>query len=240
MKKSLHTEIFELHHHAFAAWCRYRRNRAAAPALLTIDHHTDNVTAFHHWATGNESRRKERVAAFDFRNDDDVETAIRDLRHDEQLDLAIECGVISSGAILAHARPAEVHLSSGISSGIEVAAARDWPPLLTLLNDGDVFRPFADSVLEDAYLAPLLAEIGFIPEENPGFILDLDFDAFLTRRALKPVHRDTLTRLLHAAGLITISFEREWQRILRLDRDFTAEEQLDAWEKLTGKITSRG
>lgn len=239
MRKSLHTEIFELHHHAFAAWCRYRRNRAAAPALLTIDHHTDNVTAFHHWATGNESLRKERVAAFDFRNDDDVETAIRDLRHDEQLDLAIECGVISSGTILAHAQAGESPVS-GTSPRIRVVTGRDWPPLMTLLNDGTIFRPLADMVLEDAYLAPLLAEIGFIPEENPGFILDLDFDAFLTRRALKPVHRDTLTRLLHAAGLITISFERDWQRILRLDRDFTAEEQLDAWEKLTGEITSRG
>ncbi len=234
-----HTEIFELHHHALAAWCRYRRKCPAAPALLTIDHHTDNVTALHHWANGNEHRRKERLAAFDFRNDDVVETAIRDLRHDEQLDLAIECGVISSGAILAHAK-SEESAQPGISSGIEVATARDWPPLLTLLNDDDLFRSFADSVLEDAYLAPLLAEIGFIPEENPGFILDLDFDAFLTRRALKPVHRDTLARLLRAAGLITISLERDWQRILRLDRDFTAEEQLDAWEKLTGEITSRG
>ncbi len=224
------TEVFELHHHALAAWCRYRRGSSGAAALLTLDHHTDNLPAFGR-AAADETERRKWIGEFDFRSDASIEIALARLRHDEHIDLALHAGVISRSVIFAHALPEE-----NPENAICTLAPGTWPPLQTLLNDAACFRRCADTVLEDDCLAPLLERAGFMPEENSGFILDLDFDGFLTRRSLMPEKRSCLKRLLCCAGLVTISLERDWHRLLRLDCNWESADQLAAWEKLSAEL----
>ncbi len=203
-------EIFEEHHEVLRAWSRYRRTLDFAPWVVTIDHHTDTLPAFGRAAGGDESLRRQLIAAFDWRDDASVERALAaGLRHDEHLDLALRSGLTAGNVILAHYNTATL-----AHPMMRVAADSTWPPIEVLLNDPERFRPYADQVLERDFLAARLAEAEFNPVDHPGFILDLDLDAFLTRRSLHPVDASLFQALKHSAGLITIAREPLWCHLL--------------------------
>ncbi len=210
-------EVYELHHHALEGWCRYRRERGAAPVLLSFDHHTDTRPAFHA-AAGSESERKAWVDAFDYRDDASIRLAISRLRHDEQFDLALRSGVVSRVALVTHFTGDGEH-----APGIDLASDRSWPPLNQLLNEPETFRPLARGVLEKEWLGERLREARFAPESSPLFIFDLDLDYLLTCDAALPEDGSLFRDLLQRAGCVTVSRERDWLRLLALDREVTPE-----------------
>ena len=219
--------VVEEHHHALAEWARYRRGCAEAPALLTFDHHTDTLPAFGRFAA-DEAERRRLAAAFDYRDDASVEAALARLRHDEHIDLALRGGVVSRAVIIAHAD----HPGCA-NEKIRVACDRSWPDMQSLLNDPARFEPLARRVFESDFLAARLAEAEFTPE--PGFLFDLDLDYLLTAEALNPKDGRLLRHLLNTAGLVTISLERDWVRLLRLSPTLTPSLLLSLFQEVWGK-----
>ncbi len=212
------------HHEALEEWARYRRTREEAPSLLTFDHHTDTLPAFGR-AAADEATRLRMVRAFDFRSESSVAEALALLRHDEQIDLALRGGVVSRSVIVAHAD----HPGCA-NERIRVVCDRSWPDLQILLNDPEQFRPLAERVFESAFLRDRLAEAEFVPEA--GFIFDLDLDYLLVGRALVPEDGELLRNLLGRAGLVTVSLEAEWVKLLRIDPGVSAESLLATFREL--------
>ncbi|MBQ9775147.1 MAG: UPF0489 family protein [Lentisphaeria bacterium] len=206
-------KIVEQHHQVLEFWAAYRRQLDHAPAALTLDHHTDTLPAFGRAAADEETRQK-WIAGVDFRKAQTVTEALRVLRHDEHLDLALRSGMISRSVVIAH------YDNPGCANDKIQVVAPDWPDLTELLNAPERFRPLASSVLEDCFLEPLLCKADFVPEENPGFILDIDMDYVLTGDVFLPERASVFRRLLRLAGLITVSREDIWLRLLRIDPDW--------------------
>jgi hypothetical protein len=219
--------VVEEHHHALAEWARHRRSCAGAPALLTFDHHTDTLPAFGRVAA-DETERRRLVAAFDYRDDASVEAALARLRHDEHIDLALRGGVVGRAVIVAHAD----HPGCA-NEKIRVVCDRSWPEMQLLLNDPARFEPLARRVFESDFLEARLAEAGFTPE--PGFLFDLDLDYLLTPEALKPKDGRLLRHLLGIAGLVTVSMERDWVRLLRLSPGLASDFLLASFEEIAGR-----
>ncbi len=213
------------HHHALREWARHRRTVDVPPTLLTFDHHTDTLPAFGRAARSEEERR-EWIAAFDYHSDASVDAALALLRHDEHIDLALRAGVVSRAVIIAHADH-----SGCANPAIQVCADASWPEMQLLLNDPSLFRPLADSFLTSSFLESRLKEAEYEPE--PGFIFDLDCDAILTEKALHPPDSNCLKELLKSAGLITISHEEDWLKLLKLDSQLTCNKIVDAIRHLT-------
>ena len=198
-------------------------------AALTLDHHTDTLPAFGRAAADEETRQK-WIAGVDFRKAQTVTEALRVLRHDEHLDLALRSGMISRSVVIAH------YDNPGCANDKIQVVAPDWPELTLLLNDPDRFRPLASAVLEDAFLAPLLEKAAFVPEENSGFILDIDMDYALANDVFSPEKSTVFQRLLRCAGLITISREEVWLRLLRIDPDWDFSKAEAAFRRLCADI----
>lgn len=205
-------EIFNLHHQVLTAWSKYRTTLAAPPVVVTFDHHTDTLPAFSR-GSANERERLEWIAAVDFRKLATIRSAISRLSHDEHLDLAVKSGIVSQSIVVAHCD------NPGCADPrIQVVTDTSWPDMNFLLNHAECFRPLADQVFEEEWLEARFKSAGFVPEEHPGFIFDLDLDYILTDKALHPDHPDLLHRLLANAGLITISRENDWLSLLRIDQ----------------------
>lgn len=196
--------VVEQHHEVLTAWARLRRRLDAPPAVLTLDHHTDVLPAFGRFAEGDEAIRQREIAAFDYRSDESVEAALTRLRHDEHIDLALRGDVIASCRIVAHE-----NFTEPAHPAMSVYVAPDWPDGMTMLNDAAAFRPYADRMLESDFLRR--AEFS-----APRWILDIDLDCLLTRRAAQPVDADYFCMLWMQSELVTISLERDWVRLLRL------------------------
>ena len=75
-----------------------------APHVLTLDHHTDTLRAFTHYDETHPAPHERKI---DRTDGGALRAAIRDLRHDEQFDFAVENGIISSAAIFSHVNWAE-------------------------------------------------------------------------------------------------------------------------------------
>ena len=216
------TITVDQHHHVLEAWAAYRRELSFAPAALTLDHHTDTLPAFGRTAA-DEADRQKRITATDYRNPETVTAALTALRHDEHLDLALLSGMISRSIVIAH------YDNPGCANRNIQVVAPEWPELTELLNSPEKFRPLASSVLEDDFLEPLLEQAAFVPEENPGFILDIDLDYALTNEVFSPQKSTVFRRLLQHAGLVTLSREDIWLKLLRVDADWDADKALNAF-----------
>ena len=188
-----------LHHEALTHWAAYRRTRADAPELLTLDFHTDVL---------NGSRRG--VPAPDpevWRDPEAVAAAVKTLRHDEQIDWALRGGIVRRATVIA--------LASGGAPehpALTVRRPPGLPELPEMLNAGEEFRAAAGSVLSDDFLRPVLPD----GEPEAGFILDLDCDCVLCARALAPEKHALLDGLIRRAGLVTLAREDDWVRLLKL------------------------
>jgi hypothetical protein len=82
--------VFVSHNEAFAAWAEIKRQHEADLNLLTLDHHTDTLLGF-----GRSTFRPnleehlvviaDHAAQVDWRNNDHVAQAVKDLWNDEQI-----------------------------------------------------------------------------------------------------------------------------------------------------------
>ena len=193
--------VFDLHHEVLAAWERFSRESGAIPEVLTLDFHTDVLNC----------------AGRGIGSPADAAAAVEVLHHDEHFDWALRKKIISKAVILSLS-PCSV---APEHPELEVRRREMLPEMDVMLNDPENFRPLADMVLDDRFLAPLLAD-GF---PHGSFILDIDCDFFLTEKSLEPEHHEVIDSLAQRAGLITFSRENDWVKILKLPG-----------EKITGEI----
>ena len=196
--KNIHVTPF--HHEVLNFWAAWRRGHGeTVPAVLCLDHHTDVVRAFRDDAAA--------VGQGVWRSPEIVEDAVSRLRHDEHFDWAVRSGLVREVFIASHTRatvPAD--------DALHVLCDPRWPDENEFLRDQELCRPLADSVLESDYL---FRQFGAIGRYEP-FILDIDCDYILTRRALFPGNAAYFDALLRRAELVTLSLESDWVRLLKL------------------------
>ena len=189
-----------LHHEALTHWAAYRRTCADAPELLTLDFHTDVLSCL---------RRGVPAPPHGvWRDEAAVAAAVKQLRHDEQIDWALR-GVLISRAVAAALSPASVPPEH---PALTVRRFPGMPDPERILNDPEGFRDLAERVLTDEMLSSVLPAGGMAS----GFVLDIDCDLILCRRALEPAAHAVLDDLFRRAGLVSISREVDWVRLLKL------------------------
>lgn len=178
----------EDHHHVLIPWMQERQVLSVAPYVITLDHHTDVLTAFHHYDEVNSQPHAISV---------DPESAIADLRHDEHFDFAIKNNIISGAAIIPHG-----NFTNNVNPAIRV-----------LHEHGKESDP-ADFalILESAFLKKKLKTLPGSP-----YLLDIDLDVFKGEKSITPDDPDFFFQLIRNAEAITISRERDWVRLLNLD-----------------------
>ena len=182
-----------LHHHALLPWAELRRTLAVAPQVITLDFHTDTLSALSRGITAESGS---------WQNDDILRETVMQLHHDEHFDWALRTGLISRADIIAvspqvgeYGHPAmQVH-----------ALAPELTPD-TVLQSPEKIRHLADNALD------LLPEIPV----NMPYILDVDCDFFLTEQALHIRQDSRFAGWVRHAAMITISTENDWVKLLRL------------------------
>lgn len=178
----------EDHHHVLIPWMQERQKLAAPPHVITLDHHTDVLTAFHHYDEVNSQPHAVAV---------DPESAIADLRHDEHFDFAIKNGIISSADIIPHG-----NFTENVNPAIRV-----------LHEHGKETDPAEFvRVLESDFLRRKLETI-----PQPPYLLDIDLDVFKGEKSIAPDDPEMFFELIRGAEAVTISRERDWVRLLNLD-----------------------
>ena len=209
--------IVENHHEVLPFWAAYRRTHEEAPAVLTIDHHTDVVRAFR-----DETRLVPQKAWCD---ENTVQQAVSELKHDEHFDWAIQCGAIREAYIASH-----TCATTPANDALHICCDPAWPDENVFFQAPETYRELADSVLESDYLFRQFGEIG----RYGKFIFDIDCDYILTEKALSPADGSYLKMLLDRAEIVTISLERDWVRLLKFRGENITAEQIA--EKITGLI----
>lgn len=126
--------VVDDHHKALAAWALIRRPLAAAPNLITLDHHTDTHDAFLRYGYWEHEKKRvpdadafraQLVAQIDYASDPAIEAAIANLKYDEHINAA------TMSRILGKAFCIQLSDRGGYQS-IEEAEASElrnqWPP----------------------------------------------------------------------------------------------------------------
>ena len=199
--------VSDYHHEVLTHWSSIKCDDPERELfVLTLDHHTDVVEAF---------RGKREVLQEAWKNPASVAEAVRLLKHDEHIDWAVKSGLISGARVLSH-----VNSTMPASEKIEVRCNSRFPDEITQLNEPAVFRPLADSVLEDDFLLPQLEGIAL----DGDFILDIDCDNFFSRKSLRPDSHKVFDALVKSCCGVSISKESDYVRILQF-----------SGEKLTGE-----
>jgi hypothetical protein len=224
--------IVDAHHEALAAWAEGRRSIKFAPHLISFDSHTDSHRAFlkHlglHWDSPELVEQGEAlVRKTKFDDAASISRAIEHLAHDEHIDCARRVGIISRVFIFLGA----------IGDGVRLPNTKVFdddclPNCSKLAHDDECQRLLADHLLEPLILRPRInsvsTELG-MPIEDAAYILDIDLDVFLTRRAATPHDPSLFRQLLHHAKAITIAREPDCVEVLRLAGEDITPGELEA------------
>jgi hypothetical protein len=239
--------IVRSHHHVLQGWAEVRRSQASAPALLTLDHHTDlNAPFLNHryWATHRPATTQSlsqmasmlpgMIAALDWNIEATVMTAIDNLKHNEHIRTAVQAKILSRAFVVNletdNIADAEVYATSGGCDAIGCTR---------LIHKDRCLRQRYDRVLESMYLDHELARLAGMaqtdgvpgPEAEP-YILDIDLDYFHTEKAIDPDDTATFYRLVKNALAVTIATEPECVKNLRLGRaKITGESLLESMKQ---------
>jgi hypothetical protein len=110
--------IFEDHATAYYVWAKLSATANVKPYLITLDHHTDTLSAFNRAAYDKFPNDREKARAYEIQllnqinisDEQSIIDATDSLRHDEHIDAAIKSGVIS------HSFSLQLSDSSGTSA----------------------------------------------------------------------------------------------------------------------------
>lgn len=206
--------IVEEHHQVLPFWKKIAGD-GTLDFTLTLDHHTDVLPAF--------SRMEEKPEI----NRERADEAAAQLRHDEHIDWALRAGIMHRAIILSHE-----NFTDPAHPSMKVICPEIWPDTQAVLNSEPEAVLAAGSVLETDYLKHALSG-----EKLSGkYILDIDLDNFLCAKALEPEDPSFFLELAENAAGISISMERDWQKILRLRGEtLNTDDILSMLEKLIGE-----
>lgn len=221
--------IEEEHHHVLQHWIRYHIETSTSPILITLDHHTDTITAFHGYACKEmrncESRIIEfRECAFVNANIHNIDF-INNLRNDEHIDFATRKDIISKVYISSFQGGYDgerdshnekvYHINSFCHSQCEKKT-----------HDDDCMNTCYDRCIESDELANQLSHILEMNMDNctiDNYILDIDLDFFHTVRAITPDDASIFHRLIRGATIITIATEPNYVNQLKRDEQISTE-----------------
>ena len=206
--------IVEEHHQVLPFWTETAGN-GTLDFILTLDHHTDVLPAFSRLENKPEINRSE------------PEKAVVLLRHDEHIDWALRAGIMKEAIILSHE-----NFTIPAHPAMRVICPELWPKTQAILNSEPAAVSAAEKVLEPEYLQYAV----FRNDLTKNYILDIDLDNILCEKALHPEKPEFFLELANHAKGISISMERDWQRILRLKGEtFTSNDILSMLETLIGQ-----
>lgn len=206
--------IVEEHHQVLPFWAEIAGD-GTLDFILTLDHHTDVLPAFSRLENKPEINRSE------------PEKAVVLLRHDEHIDWALRAGIMKEAIILSHE-----NFTEPAHPAMRVICPELWPETQAILNSEPAAVSAAEKVLEPEYLQYAV----FRNDLSKNYILDIDLDNFLCEKALHPEKPEFFLELANHAKGISISMERDWQRILRLKGEtFTSNDILSMLETLIGQ-----
>lgn len=206
--------IVEEHHQVLPFWAEIAGD-GTLDFILTLDHHTDVLPAFSRLENKPEINRSE------------PEKAVVLLRHDEHIDWALRAGIMKEAIILSHE-----NFTEPAHPAMRVICPELWPETQAILNSEPAAVSAAEKVLEPEYLQYAV----FRNDLTKNYILDIDLDNFLCEKALHPEKPEFFLELANHAKGISISMERDWQRILRLKGEtFTSNDILSMLETLIGQ-----
>lgn len=199
-----HIATVEQHHQVIIHWSELRRTLNAPPAVWTLDYHTDTMPCF----------RGERPAPSPdtWQSPLAAAEAAKLLRHDEHFDWALRAGIINQAFIGICGDNTDIIAHPDIS----VHRPQNFPSSEIILNQPELFRPQAESVLESSFLSKLFPQL---PSPGETYILDIDCDYILCRQALYPKDNSLITQLIRNAALVTLSTENDWVKILKLPNE---------------------
>lgn len=201
-----------LHHQVLIPWSELCARLAAPPCVLSLDFHTDTLSAA--------DRGLPSPEPGGFRCPETISSAVKTLHHDEHFDWALRSGMIARAVILAIS-PQTAPLPH---PGLSVLPFQGAPYVQTILNHPESVRDFADTLLSRGLPSP---EPDFTRGNDP-WILDIDCDVFLTERALKYPEDGLFADWIRRASLITVSRESDWVKLLRLPGEHVTGENLAA------------
>ena len=191
-----------LHHHVLLPWAELRRFLPEPPQVITLDFHTDTLSAVPRGVAADPGAWQDETLLRD---------AVARLHHDEHFDWALRTGLISRADIIAVSPQTGAYGHPAMQ--VHPLAAELTPE--TVLQNPEKIRHLADKVLE------LLPEI---PVKKP-FILDVDCDFFLTLQACRIRQDSRFAEWVRHAVMITLSREEDWVKLLRLPGEtFSGEE----------------
>ena len=190
--------ISDYHHEAIVLWSKVkRRNPEKVLTTVTLDHHTDIVPAY---------RGAKNVFSGEWQSEQLVSEAVKQLKHDEHIDWALKSGTAGYAIIIPH-----VNMTMPADPRMSVLYNDHLPDEFIQLNEPEKFRPFADNIIDDSFLIPLLEDIPQTP-----YILDIDCDNFMTEKSLLPESAGLWHKLIKNASGISVSLESDYVKILRL------------------------
>ena len=199
MKPEIH--IVEQHHEVIRYWAELRRTLPEAPAVWSLDYHTDTMPCFR----GNRPPPQKDDGLCPQK----VEEAIAVLRHDEHFDWALRAGIVREINLGICGAETDIIAHEAIS----VRRPAGFPEPELILNTPEVSRPDLENFLSDNSLLQLFPRL---PSPGENYILDIDCDCILCLQALYPENSGILDDLLKNARLITLSEENDWVRLLKL------------------------
>ena len=164
--------IVENHHQVLPAWAQTRRNSSAPLPVWTLDYHTDTMPCFR----GNFPPPQDG----DWQNPDLVADAVANLRHDEHFDWALRAGILSEAHIGICGENTDIIAHPAIS----VRRPAELPEPETILNAPEDARSALENFLSDTSLRQMFPRL---PRPGEKYILDIDCDCILCRKALFPV-----------------------------------------------------
>ena len=207
------TFIVAEHHQVLPIWQSFYEQNGIAPAVVTLDHHTDTLPSFSRISTQNSN--------FKIPSNLKIDEILKFLQHDEHIDYALKSGMVKSSVIIAHTQ-SEIVADERITLLSDGFLSDEIP-----LNDPKLITYF-DSALEDEFLKQF--EL-FFPQKP--YILDIDLDYFKTFRSLEPKNFSIFRRLAENAEIITLSREEIWIKLLTFeDSNFNSNYVIKGLQKL--------
>ena len=182
-----------LHHHVLLPWAELRRTLSAAPQVITLDFHTDTLSA---------ADRGIPAEPGAWQDPETLQNAVETLHHDEHFDWALRTGLIARADIIAISPQVGEYPHPAMQ--VHPLAPELTPD--TVLQTPETIRHLADNALD------LLPEIPV----NAPYILDVDCDFFLTERSLRIRPDSRFAEWVRHAAMITFSGENDWVKLLRL------------------------
>ncbi|MCA7967344.1 UPF0489 family protein [Burkholderia cenocepacia] len=212
--------IVESHQSILESWAAVRRNLPAAPALLTLDHHTDTHPPFlgHRFRAAGGSlgtTGKTPMDALlpgllnnlDYKNEKSVLNAIFMLGNDEHITTAIEAGIVSRAFVINH-------MSSRVAYLKIYATTAACTVECQKVDHSDCQAKHSAQMLESVYLDRALIDLntkaqrdGAPAVEAEPYILDIDLDYFHAETSIEPANTATFYRLVKNAVAVTIAKE---------------------------------